>query len=118
MSSPVQRAVDTYIAIASERDPEKRAALLEACWAETGRLVVHGGRPIEGRAAMLAMYDRFHADPKIRGVMVRRVDAKGTTFRFRYETDYIDGTSTEGFDAGEIDESGRITTLIAFAGSF
>jgi hypothetical protein len=114
--SPVEQAVDTYIRVASERDAAKRAEMLEACWAEDGRLVVHGGRAIEGRAAMRAMYERFFADPKIAGVQVRACDARGTTFRFRYETDYIDGTTTEAFDVGEIDADGRIKLLIVFAG--
>ncbi len=116
MASAVEQAVDTYIRIASERDPIARAKLVEACWAEEGRLVVHGGRTIAGRAALLAMYDRFFADTSVTGVRVLARDARGTTFRFRYATDLADGTTLEASDAGEIDDDGRIRLLIVFNG--
>ena len=114
MSSPVETAVDTYIRVASERDPAKRAEMIDACWADDGRLVVHGGRTITGRAALAAMYERFFTDTSVVGIRVLEKNARGTTFRFRYATDRADGTSTEAFDAGEIDDSGRIALLIVF----
>jgi len=116
MPSVVEHAVDTYIRMASERDPETRARMIEACWAQDGRLVAHGGAVLRGRDAMLAMFARVAADPSIAGVRVLARDVRGTTFRFRYATDRVDGTSTEGFDAGEVDATGRISLLLAFTG--
>ncbi len=109
-----EESVDTYIAIANERDATKRAAMLDACWAEHGRLVVHGGRTLVGRAALLAMYDRFFADPRVVGVRVVAKDVRGTTFRFRYVTEFAEGKTIEGFDAGEVDADGRIQVLLVF----
>jgi hypothetical protein len=116
MGTTAEEAVDTYIAIATEHDPQKRAEMLATCWAEDGRLVVHGGRTIQGRAALLAMYERVFADPNIVGVRVLAKDVRGTTFRFRYATDLKDGSAVEAFDAGEVDASGRISTLLVFNG--
>jgi hypothetical protein len=116
MPSATEQAVDTYIRIASERDPDARARMIEACWALDGRLVAHGGGVLRGRDAMLAMFARVAADPSISRVRVLARDVRGTTFRFRYATDRIDGTSTEGFDAGEVDGAGRISILLAFTG--
>jgi hypothetical protein len=42
------------------------------------------------------------------------VDAVGTTFRFRASIDRHDGKSLELFDAGEIDETGRIVLILTF----
>ena len=115
MSSLVERAVETYVAIPNERDPAGRIALIDACWAEDGRLVAHGGGTVRGRAAIAAMFERFLADSRVVRVRLVASDARGTTFRFRHATDYADGTVTEGFDAGEIDDEGRIRLLLAFA---
>lgn len=115
MSSPADRAVDAYIAAGGEKDAEARARLIDACWAEEGRLVVHGGNTLRGRAQVRAMFDRFILDARVAGVRVLAKDVRGTTFRFRYATDFVDGTSAEGFDAGEIDDSGRISLLFVFS---
>ena len=48
--------------------------------------------------------------------MASAIDAAGTTFRYRSIVERSDGTSTEFFDAGEIDADGRITTLLVFTG--
>lgn len=102
------------MAIARERDPAARARLLESCWADAGRLVVHGGRTLQGRAQMQAMFDRFAADTSIADVRVLEKDARGTTFQLRYVTERKDGTRTEALDVGEVDAEGRIALLIVF----
>jgi hypothetical protein len=48
--------------------------------------------------------------------VISAIDARGTLFRYRSVVDRRDGTSLEFFDAGEIDSSGRIALLLAFAG--
>lgn len=115
MQSPVEVAVDTYIRAATERDPKTRAALLEACFAEDGRMVTRS-RELRGRRAIGEMLTRFHADPDVAAVRVTSdVDASRTTFRFHSVVEKRDGTLLHNFD-GEIDESGRICLILAFAG--
>jgi hypothetical protein len=117
MPSPVELAARTYIQAAHEPDPTARAKLLEACFAIDGRIVTRS-TVIRGRAAVDAMIARLHADPNVRGIrMLSVVDAVGSTFRFRSLVEMRDGTTNEFFDAGEIGEDGRITTLLVFAGA-
>jgi hypothetical protein len=116
MPSPVEIAVDTYIRAAGERDPATRAKLLEACFADDARLVTRSS-VIRGRAAIDAMIARFFTDPDNLGFrMTSVIDAKGTTFRYASVVLRRDGSELPFFDAGEIDEHGRITTLLLFAG--
>jgi hypothetical protein len=117
MASPVELAVDTYIRAAHERDPSRRAALLEACFADEGRMVT-ASRELRGRAAIAELLTRAHVDPRFAGVrLTSAVDARGTIFRYRSVVDFRDGTSAEFFDAGEIDASGRIVLLLTFSGA-
>jgi hypothetical protein len=116
MPSPVEIAVDTYIRAWSERDSVVRAKMLEACFAEDGRMVTRS-REIRGRAGLANEMARFLADPRLLRVRVTSaIDARGTTFRFRGVAEFRDGTTAEAFDAGEIDATGRISLLLTFAG--
>jgi hypothetical protein len=116
MRSNVEAAVNTYIRAATERDPEARAALIEACFAPDGRLVSRN-REIRGRAALADEISRFLADPQLLRVrVVSAIDAGGTTFRFRSVVERRDGANREFFDAGEVDATGRISLLLTFAG--
>jgi len=116
MQSPVEMAVDTYIRTWSERDPSVRAAMLEKCFAEDGRMVTRN-REIRGRAVLAAEMTRFLLDPQIMRIRAASaVDAAGTTFRFRGVVEFRNGTIAESFDAGEIDASGRISLILTFAG--
>ena len=116
MASAVEIAVDTYIRIWSEPDPAVRAAMLETCFAEDGRMVTRS-REIRGRAAFSEFMESFLAGPQVQRIRVlSEVDAKGTTFRFRSAVELRDGTILEGFDAGQIDADGKISLLLTFAG--
>lgn len=116
MPSPVEIAVETYIRASGERDPVARAALLAACFADDGRFVTRSG-VLHGRAGVDAMIARALADPQLLGFrLTSRIDAVGTTFRYRSIVERRDGTSIEFFDAGEIDGDGRIATMLVFAG--
>ena len=109
-------AVHTYIRAAGERDADARAKLLEACFAEDGRLVTRS-RVLRGRAEVDAMIARFHADVSVIGFrLASAIDAIGMTFRYRSVVERRDGTEIEFFDAGEIDADGRIVTLLVFSG--
>jgi hypothetical protein len=116
MPSAVETAVATYILAAGERDSAARARLVAACFAEDCRLVTHS-KVIRGHAEVVAMLARFHADAENLGFrLTSAIDAGGTTFRYRSVVERRDGTMIEFFDAGEIDASGRITTLLLFTG--
>ncbi|HWA72989.1 MAG TPA: nuclear transport factor 2 family protein [Polyangiaceae bacterium] len=116
MSSAVEKAVTTYIRACCERDAATRAALLEACFADDGRMVTRG-RELRGRAAIAEMLTRAYADPELLRIrVVSAVDARGTTFRFRAVSDFRNGTSPETFDAGEIDANGKISLILSFPG--
>jgi hypothetical protein len=58
-----------------------------------------------------------HADPQLVAIrVVSAIDAVGRTFRFRAVVDREDGTSPETFEAGELDDAGRIATVLTFPG--
>ena len=117
MPSRVEVAVDTYIRAASERAPEARAAMLEACFAADGRIVSRS-REIRGRAAVADEIAKLQADPQLLRLRVlSAIDAGATTFRFRSVVERSDGTNLEFFDAGEVDATGRISLVLTFAGS-
>jgi len=115
MACAVETAVDTYIRIFSEPDSDKRAELIEACFATNGRIVTRSGE-IRGHSGVAEMANRFITDPEVLRVRVLAVDAQNTTFRLRALTDLRDGRSIEVNDAGEIDAEGRISLLLTFAG--
>jgi hypothetical protein len=117
MSTPVEIAARTYVAAWQEPDRDARVRLVEACWAEDGRLVT-GGREFRGREALLAMMDALFADPRgPRVKLVSAIDARGTIFRFRAVAVDADGTvSPESFDAGEVGADGRIEHILTFTG--
>lgn len=116
MANAIENSVQSYIQAAHEPDGAKRRVLLEACFAEDGRLVSRS-REFRGRDAVLQMFERFFADPEVVGVrMLSAVDATGNTFRFRSAVEYRDGRLAEFFDAGELDGIGRIRLILTFAG--
>ena len=117
MPTPIERTVDTYLKAWSERDPKLRASLIEACLSPEGRIVTRG-REIVGRAAFGEAIGTFLANnPFLRIRLTSAIDTGRTSFRFSGVVDWLDGTtSVETFDAGEVDESGRIAILITFDG--
>lgn len=115
MASPVEVAVDTYIRVFSEPDPAKRDALIEACCAPDVLLVARS-REFRGRAAIADLANRFFAEPNMLGIRVVARDAQGKTFRLRVLTDAREGSVPEVYDAGLIDDSGRIALILTFAG--
>src|SRR5262249_3760188 len=77
MASPVEAAVQRYLQASAERDAAARAKLLEACFAEHGRMVTRS-KVIHGRAGVDAVIARFLADPEMRGFrLTSAVDAAG-----------------------------------------
>jgi len=116
MRTAIEKTVETFIRAWSERDPAIRAKMLEACFAENGRMVTRS-QEIRGRAALADEMTRVTSDPRlIRLRLTSVIDAKGTTFRYRGFADFSDGRSLENLDVGAIDADGRISLVMAFAG--
>lgn len=117
MTEPIEKAVDTYVRLWSEPDPAVRARMIEACFAENGRIVTRS-REIRGRSALADEVMRFRADPQWARIrLTSPVDARGTTFRLSAVAERHDGSAAENFDAGEVDADGRISLILTFAGS-
>ena len=100
-----------------ERDETIRRSLLEKSWADGGVYTDPDGT-IEGREALVEAIGVFHASrPDVRIEIRSRVDAFGAHFRFVWAT--VDGggeVRREGIDVGEVDEDGRIVSIIGFFG--
>jgi len=116
MPSPTETAARSYIAAWQEPDRDARARLIEACFAVDARIVTRGAG-IHGRAALATAIDDFRADPRgLSAHLQGPIDVQGPIFRFRSIVQHRDGTSLEGFDAGEVGADGRIAVLLAFGG--
>jgi hypothetical protein len=116
MSSAVENAVGNYIRAVGESDGEVRASLLEACIAEDARMVTRE-RVIAGRDAIAAMVRRFVEDPEVEGFrLTSAIDLGLRTFRYSSTVQFRNGKVVEFFDAGEIDEEGKISFLLVFDG--
>lgn len=114
MPTAIEITVDTYVRAFTEPDPQARARMIEACWAEDGRLVSKS-REIRGRVALGEFMAQF-SSRLVRIRMVSALDCGKTIFRMRGFADLRDGTSAESFDAGEVDADGRISLILTFAG--
>ena len=110
-----EQAVRRYIDAWFEPDRDRRAQLLDACFAVDGR-ILFAGRVIRGRGALAADIDAFQVDPRrLTARLTSPIDADGTTFRFRALFTLPDGQRhSELVDIGEVDGDGRIATLFTF----
>ena len=109
-------AARRYIDAWFEPDRDRRAALLEACFAIDGRISVLG-KPLRGRAELAAAIDAFEVDPRrLTATMTSPIEAGETVFRFRALFTHPDGSRhSELVDVGEIGDDGRIASLYTFA---
>jgi len=114
--STAELAARSYIAAWLEPERDRRAALLEACFAVDGRISVFG-KPLRGRAELAATIDAFQIDPrKLAAAMTSPIEAGATSFRFRARFTFPDGRlHVEVVDVGEIDSDGRIAVIYTFA---
>src|SRR5688572_25441936 len=118
MSNSVQTAVGAYVRAWSERDAARRLALLDGCFAANGRFVTRR-KEICGRAGLAEEMARLHGNRTIVGIrLVSPIDAGATTFRIRAVADFVDGTSPESLEVGEVDRDGRIVLVLTFTGPF
>jgi hypothetical protein len=117
MAVSTEEVMKTYVRAWMEPDAAVRAQLVEQCFAADGRFVM-STREIRGRAALLALMARVHADPNLLRIRVLGFDVRDKTFRLLAAGDMRDGTSPETLDAGEVDEDGRIRLVLTFTGPF
>jgi hypothetical protein len=114
MSSSTEAAVRTYAAAWDEPDAEKRARMIEDCFAADGRIATSGAG-ICGRDALAAAISEFRADPRGQTVRIEgAIDVQGRKFRIHTVVEQRDGSKTAFFDAGEVNADGRIAMLITF----
>jgi hypothetical protein len=108
-------AARSYIDAWLEPDRERRAQLIEACFAADGR-IAFGGQVIRGRAELAAAIDAFRVDPRtLSARLTSPVEAAGPMFRFRALFEHPDGQRhSELIDIGEVDGDGRIAALYTF----
>ena len=118
MPTPTEVAARTYIAAWQEPDAAARARLIEACFAEDARIVAPGSA-IHGRAGLARAIGELLADPRgLTARLVSAIDVQGPMFRFRSVVEDREGCVVfDGFDAAEVDASGRITVLLAYSGA-
>jgi hypothetical protein len=118
MSSPSEIVAQTYVKAWQEPDVASRTRLIEACFADDGR-IVSPGAVIRGRAGLAAAMSDFFADPRgLSARLLSAIDAQGPIFRFRSVVEDRDGRVVfDGFDAAEVDTDGRITVLLTFGPS-
>ena len=118
MSSPSEIAAQTYVKAWQEPDVASRTRLIEACFADDGRIVSRGA-VIRGRGGLAAAMSEFFANPRgLSARLLSAIDAQGPDFRFRSVVEDRDGRVVfDGFDAAEVDTDGRITVLLTFGPS-
>ncbi|HSR96511.1 MAG TPA: nuclear transport factor 2 family protein [Kofleriaceae bacterium] len=113
--SPAETAARRYIAAWLTADAAERTRLLEQCFADDGRIVLRGIET-RGRAALAQAIEQFAADPRrLTARITDDVEAQDPLFRFRAVFDHPDGARHSSVqDLGEVDASGRITTIYSF----
>lgn len=115
----LQEAVDTYGEAWNESDGQRRLELLERAWAEGGTYTDPTSE-VEGRAALAEHIEGFRqqfAGHRIENASA--ADGHHGWFRFAWRMVGPDGTvGMEGFDVGQVDDDGRISSIVGFFGPF
>jgi SnoaL-like domain len=107
--------VDTYIAAWRETDPDKRRALLEKCWAESGTYV-DPMSDVSGRDGLDQTIAGFHAQmPGATIVLNGAIDEHHGRLRFPWALKAADGsTPIKGIDVGQLSADGRLESILGF----
>jgi hypothetical protein len=116
-TTDITATVDAYLSAWNERDPQRRAELLERAWSEQGRLI---DPPLaaEGHAAISDMAAAMHEHYAGHGFRrASDVDAHHDQLRFAWELVGPDGAVTlAGLDVGELAPDGRLLRVTGFFG--
>jgi hypothetical protein len=109
--------VDTYLAAWNERDPQRRAELIQRAWAPGGRLI---DPPLTGEGdegigdVVAAMHEHYpeHSFERTSGV-----DLHHEHLRFAWELRGPDGTvAVSGIDVADLAPDGRLARVLGFFG--
>ena len=109
--------IDTYLAAWTERDPARRAAMIERVWASDGRLIdppmaAQGHAGISEMAAGLQAQFPGHHFRRASGI-----DAHHDQLRYAWELVSPDGAVVlAGIDVGELAADGRLSRITGFFG--
>ena len=81
--------------------------------------VGHAARPaaVAGAAGITLQPDVVLVSRDVVAKNLVGTERRGRTFRFRAVADRADGTAPENFEAGELDDAGRIATVLTFPGT-
>ncbi len=113
-----QEIVATYGAAWNEPDPARRKALLEKAWAADGTYTDPMAE-IAGREALIELISQFQKQmPGAQIVLTSGIDEHHKRIRFGWRVAAPDGaTRMEGIDIGQLDEDGRLRSIVGFWGS-
>jgi hypothetical protein len=116
-TTDVTTTVDGYLSAWNERDPQRRAELIERVWAPDGRLV---DPPLTGEghqgisAAAGAMHEHYAGHSFRRA---SEVDQHHDHLRFAWELVGPEGEiALRGLDVGELAADGRLLRITGFFG--
>lgn len=114
-ASTAASALGVYGAAWNQTSPDRMQALLDISWAETGTYT-DPTTSIRGRAALLKYIREFQAlFPGAQLVWTSRVDAHHGQFRVSWSIVGVNGKAElTGQDFGEMDEDGRIKSIVGF----
>lgn len=108
--------VAAYGAAWNEPDEAKRAALLDAAWADDG-FYQDPSATADGRAALVAHIGGFHALFPGRTIdMASGVDSNGASLRWAWVMRNGDAIELEGVDFADLGPDGRIRRIAGFFG--
>jgi hypothetical protein len=116
-TTDITATVDAYLSAWNERDPQRRAELIERAWSERGRLI---DPPLaaDGHAAISDMASAMHEHYAGHGFRrTTDVDAHHDQLRFAWELVGPDGAvALTGLDVGELAPDGRLQRVTGFFG--
>ena len=109
--------VEAYVRAWHEDDETTRRRLLDESWAADG-VYCDPNSIVVGRDALLEHIAEFREQrPDVRIEVRSGIDEHGTHFRFGWAT--VDGAGSDlrdGIDVGQLDDDGRIASIIGFFG--
>ena len=112
---PIKDTIDTYLAAWSEPDPQKRASLIEKCWADDGTYV-DPMSDVAGRGGLEATIAGFHAQmPGAAIILNGGIDEHHGRLRFPWALKAADGSMPiKGIDIGQLAPDGRLASILGF----
>ena len=116
--SKAGETVRAYVNAWNEPDSDKRMALLEIAWSETG-MYVDPTVELSGREALSDHIAAMQAKrPGARIVLTSGTDEHHGQLRFHWRLDLGDGTQgAESVDFGMLDRDGRLSRIVGFFGA-